>query len=363
MITNSPSEKLNSKIENDEISLKDMIFKMKEYFHYLISKWLIIFICCLIGCIIGYVYTYFSKPIYTAVTTFVLEDGGSGSGSLGNIGGIASMVGLDLGGGSGGIFQGDNILELYKSRAMIQKTLLTQVEYDGKAVLLVDRYIAFNKLRDKWFDRIDLKSLQFNKSTKFSRLQDSILGSIVSEIKKENLSVFRPDKKLSIIRAQVTASDEFFAKSFNDEIVKTVNDFYIQTKTKKSLENIAILQQKTDSVRSVMNDAIYTSAIALDATPNLNPTRQMQRIVPTQRSQVSMETNKAVLGELIKNLELSKISLRKEIPLIQVVDQPIFPLDVQTVSRVKILILGGFLGGLVMLFSLIVKRILEDILK
>ena len=36
------------------------------------------------------------------------------------------MMGLDVG-GSGGLFQGENILELYKSRSMIAKTLLTEI--------------------------------------------------------------------------------------------------------------------------------------------------------------------------------------------------------------------------------------------
>jgi len=363
MTTESQSKNVNYNVESDEISLKDLILKIKEYYVYLLSKWLIILIFCLSGCIIGYLYAYFNKPVYTAITTFVLEEGSSGGGSLGNIGGIASMVGIDVGGGGGGIFQGDNILELYKSRKMIQKTLLTEVEYAGKKELLINYYIAFNNLKEDWSKRPELKNIQFNNSLIFTRLQDSVLGAIVSEIKRVNLNVFKPDKKLSIISAQVSASDEFFAKSFNDEIVKTVNDFYVQTKTKKSLENVDILQQKTDSVRAVMNGAIYSSAVALDATPNLNPTRQTQRIVPTQRSQVSMETNKTVLGELIKNLELSKISLRKETPLLQVVDQPIFPLEVNKLSKAKVIIIGGLLGGFFILFVLTTKKILEDILK
>ena len=39
-------------------------------------------------------------------------------------------------------------------------------------------------------------------------------------------------------------------KAFNDNIVKNVNDFYIQTKTKIEFQNVQILQHQTDSVRN-----------------------------------------------------------------------------------------------------------------
>ncbi|MGY0038978.1 hypothetical protein [Pedobacter sp. NJ-S-72] len=111
------------------------------------------------------------------------------------------------------------------------------------------------------------------------------MGTIVIDINRNYLSVIKPDKKLSIIKAEVRAKDEFFAKSFDEQIVKNVNDFYVLTKTKKSVDNIAIMQHKVDSVQRVLNGYIYTAAAVADATPNLNITRQVQRIVPIQRSQ------------------------------------------------------------------------------
>ncbi|PTT04185.1 lipopolysaccharide biosynthesis protein, partial [Pedobacter sp. HMWF019] len=272
----------NSKNRNKEISLKELILKLREGFRYLLSKWLIILICGIGGGILGLVYSYYKKPIYCATTTFVLED--EKVGGMGSLAGLASMAGVDLGSGGGGIFQGDNIFELYKSRIMIEKTLLTPVDYNGKKQLLIERYIDFNNLKKSWNNKPELSNIEFSLKIgeKFSRLQDSILRDIVLDINKNYLDVAKPDKKLSIIKADVRSKDEFFAKAFNEQIVKNVNDFYIQTKTKKSLENVKILQQKADSVRSVMNGAIYSASAVVDATPNLNPTRQTQRTAPVQ---------------------------------------------------------------------------------
>jgi len=357
---------IENKDEDGEISLKDIISIVLEYYRYLLSKWLIIVSLGLLGGVLGFFYAKSKKPVYTATTTFVLEDGDKGGGGLGQYGALASMAGIDLGGGGGGIFQGDNILELYKSRTMIEKTLLTQVQFDNKKQLLVDRYIESNDLRKSWSEKPELKNINFTLDSKhqksgYTRLQDSVLGAIVTNINTGYLKVLKPDKKLGIIRVDVSAGDESFAKVFNDQIVKNVNDFYIQTKTKKSLDNIAILQQKTDSVRSVLNGAIYTAAIVADETPNLNPTRQVQRIAPIQRSQFNAETNKIVLSELVKNLEMSKMGLLKETPLIQVIDQPIFPLYMERFGKAKGIILGGIILGFLTVMFLILKKIFKNL--
>ncbi|WP_069660404.1 GumC domain-containing protein [Arcticibacter eurypsychrophilus] len=351
---------------SDEISLKDLILKLQEWYHYLLSKWSTIVLCGILGGILGFTFAWSKKSIYTATTTFVLDDD-KAAGGLGSLSGLASMAGLDLGGGGGGIFQGDNIFELYKSRTMIEKTLLTEVYYNGKKQLLVDRYIDFNKLRKAWAEKSELKDIQFSfldsSTLKSKRLKDSILGGIVKDINLNYLNVAKSDKKLSIIKVEVKATDEFFAKAFNEQIVKNVNDFYVQTKTRKSIINVKILQHKADSVLKVMNGAIYSAAAISDATPNLNLTRQVQRVAPLQRSQFSAETNKEILSELVKNLEMSKMALLKETPLIQVIDLPVFPLEKIKFGNIKGMIMGLMLFVFLSTLVLIIKKIISQVIK
>jgi len=360
---------INYKNDTGEVSVKEIFTKLQLLYSYILSKWLVILLFAVLGGVIGLVYAWSKKPLYTAKTTFVLEDADKGGG-MGQYAGLASMVGIDVAGGSGGIFQGDNILELYKSRTMIEKTLLTKLDIEGKQQTLLQRYIDYNKLRERWKKTPELNKIDFsdtaanaqNMNAKTRRLRDSILGNIVKEINLSNLNVIKPDKKLSLIEAAVKANDEVFAKIFDEQIVKNVNDFYVQTKTKKSLENIYIMQKKTDSVRAVMNGAIYSAAAVADATPNLNITRQAQRSAPVQRSQFSAETNRNILAQLVQNLELSKISLLKETPLIQVIDKPIYPLDKTGLGKLKGFIIGGLLGGLLITFFLAFRRIFQALI-
>ena len=350
----APTQKLD-----DEISIKDLILKIQNWWSFLLSKWLLIIIAGIIGGVIGLIYSSLQKPVYLASTTFVLEEEGS-SNNLGNLGGIASMVGVDVG-GSSGLFQGENLLEFYKSRTMIEKTLLSKVGEDNK--LLIDYYLDFNDVKKNWSP--ELQKVDFQAKTvsiHHDRLRDSIIGGIVKDINLRYLNLSKVDEKLSIFKVNVSSENEFFAKSFNEQIVKNVNDFYVQTKTQKSLKNIGILEQKVDSVRSEINGVVYTAAAVDDQTPNMNPTRRARKTASTQLSRISTETNSAILTELLKNLELTKMTLLREAPLIQVVDEPVFPLERKNLGRTKAFVISGFLFGVLMVLFLSFKRQYSNIM-
>jgi LPS O-antigen subunit length determinant protein (WzzB/FepE family) len=352
-------EEQGKKLNNsDEISLKDIFLKIQSGIKYLKSKWLTILIIGILGGLAGFAYAIFTKPKYTASSTFVLEEG-TKAGGLGQYAGLASLAGIDIGGatGSNGIFQGDNILELYKSRLMIEKALLSEADFNNKKELLIDRYINYKKLRTKWKEEDHIDSITFTGDPgKFDRKQDSIITDLVDIFNKKNLSVIKPDKKLSIIRVDVTTNDELFSKEFNNKLVQNVNDFYVQTKTKKTYQNVQILQRQADSVRSVLNSSISGVASAMDATPNANPLVLSLR-VPSQRKQIDVQASTAIYGEIVKNLELSKISLRQEMPLIQVIDSPVLPLEVNKVGKIKAIAVGFILGSILASCWLIVKKL------
>ncbi len=354
--------------QNDEMTLKDLILSIRNWVRYCWSKkWLIIAVG-FIGALLGFLYALKQKPTYTATTNFVLETGGNSNGRLSSYAGIASAFGIDLGGAGGGLFEGENILELYRSRNMITKTLLIEQDFGGKKQLLIDRYIDFNGLRKEWNGKPALAAIKFTPDNVYPNAQqqllhDSIMGQIVKGVGTGMLNVYKKDKKLNIVTVAVKANDELFAKAFNEALVQNVNKFYLETKTQKNIENVIILQSKTDSVRGIMTGAINKAAAVADATPNQNITRMAQRVAPIQNARVNAEINQTVLGTLLQNLELSKISLMKETPLIQIVDQPILPLDKEKFGKLKGLVMGGVLGGVLIVLFLMISQYIKKAIK
>ena len=199
----------------DRISLKDLLLEMQKWHRYFVSKWKILLISFIVGGALGITYAFIKKPVYTATCTFVLENANSG-GEVARYAGLASMMGVNIGSSGNGIFQSDNILELYLSKKMVQKTLLTPINAGIDNELLIDRYIKFNKLREKWNDKPQLKKINFNLAAgqNFSRTQDSLLTDIFTDIKKKYLSVTKYNDNVNIIKVEVKATDEVFAKGF-----------------------------------------------------------------------------------------------------------------------------------------------------
>jgi hypothetical protein len=358
-----PNQILAANPDSDEISLKELIIKLQEWWSYLLGQWKLIILVAFIGSLLGLGYAFTQKSIYKAEFSFVLEDEKS-SGGLGGALGLASQFGLDLGGGGGGgIFAGDNLLELMKSRSMVQKALLSPISLNGKSQSLADYYINMREMREGWEGKANLASLSYPVNAdinQFNRIQDSVLMAMHQDVIKNLLTVAKLDKKLSILKVAVQSEDELFSKTFTEALVSEVSQFYVETKTKKSTSNVAILQHQTDSVRNQLNRAISGVAQSSDAIPNLNASRQILRSSGQQR-QIDVQANTAILTELVKNLELSKLSLRKETPLIQVIDKPILPLPVEKFGKAKGILLGGFLAGFLVVVFLIGKRLIGQI--
>ena len=350
--------------DSDEVSLKELILKIREWWRFLLSRWKIIFLAGILGGAIGLIYSFVKKPIYNAELSFALQDEKGGNG-LSSAMGLASQFGIDLGGSAaGGEFAGDNLLELMKSRSMLTKSLLTTVTINNKRQTLAELYIDFNGIRKKWQDKPTLANLHFPPgvdSLKLTLTQDSLLGIFHKKLLKENVAVEKIDKKLSIITVNVSSTNELFSKYFAETLVKVVSDFYIETKTAKAARNVAILQRQTDSVRKMLFGAISNVAASTDVNPSPNPLLSVLRVAP-QHKQVGVQTNGAVLSQLVVNLEIAKMALLQATPLIQTIDTPILPLDRQTVGKAKGIIIGGILGLLLITAILTVGRIYKNII-
>lgn len=351
--------------DNDETSLKELIIKLKEWVVFLNSKWKIILMAAIFGSLLGLTFSFIIKPKYKSNLTFAMEEEKAGSmGGLGGALGLASSFGIDLGGsGGGGAFAASNLSVLMKSHLIIEKVLLDSYNINGKTRTLADYYIQINNLRNKWSSNPVLKNIQFlpgAERSKFTRIQDSILFEFHKVLtKKENLDISQKDKKVTIVAIEVNSEDELFSKLFCEAVANETSEFYIQTKSKKARINTNVLQKQTDSVRSVLNNNITSVAKETDNVYNLNPTLNVKSS-KSRKIQVDVTANTEVLKQLIVQLELSKITLRKETPLIQLIDRPTLPLEKDKIGKIESLIYGALLGTFISILILIFKRVLVE---
>ncbi|WP_422007577.1 exopolysaccharide biosynthesis protein [Roseivirga pacifica] len=349
--------------KSDQITLQELISRLKDYLLFLWSKklWFLVFAAAF--AIVLVAYNGLKTKKYTATTSFVLENGGAG---LGDLSSLASLAGVNLGGAlseSNDLFQIDNIQELYRSHRMISETMLTEAPFRKGGDLLVNKFIEQNELREEWEGEQGLENISFSiPREQFTIQHDSLLLEFTDMIREDYLAVSKPNRKLSILNVNVTDEYQEFAKRFNDALVQNVNSFYTKTRTKKSGENLAILQKQADSVKLVLEAAMLRLAQVQESAPNRNPLYKTP-LVEEQKLMVDIAASSAMYETVVKNLEIAKVSHRSKMPLIQIIDYPILPLKDNQWKLFKAIVVGGFIGGFLALVYFTGMRMLRAALK
>lgn len=338
------------------ITIGQLYISIKKFYSYYIKKWKSIFIVSFTGAIFGICYAYLQDPKYTAELTFVSE--GEKTGGLGGYASIAAQFGLDIGGGNAGsIFGGDNLVELLKSRNLVDKTLLSPFD-NG---LFIDQYVINHKLQKGWKKDTALQQISFQSISKgeYSRERDSIFNKIADGIIKNKLTVEKIDKKLDIITIKMQDIDMYFAKRFSEKLSENAIKFYTQYKNQKNLSNLQILQKQTDSVKSLLFGGISEIASLNDVT--VNPIKQAIR-TNGQKKQIDLQVNSVLYTELLKNLEIARLTLRKETPLVQIIDTPKLPLKNEKKGRLFMGFVFAMIAFILSTFYMVLRYLIRDII-
>lgn len=336
-----------------DISLKELLYKVRKAWRYLLKQWLIILIFAILGGVVGLVYAITQKPVYNSSLSFVLSS--SEGSKVGSLSGFAGQLGIDLGGGQNDAFSGDNITTLMTSQRMIRKALFRKSPASQETLInIIAKDLKFVK---KWNN---------NKRTKncypfpddinlLSPVQDSLFKEMYDIMLKKHVIVEKPNKKQSIFVASTTFSNELISAFLPKYLVSETAEFYIATKTKLAKQNLEMLQREADSLRRLLSGTISYTASSFDQTFNLNSAYQVER-ARTQEGQMKATVVGNAYGEVLKNLEIAKITLQKETPLFQIIDEPSMPLKREKTGKIKALLIGAFLSGFMAAFIIIIRK-------
>lgn len=325
--------------------LKEII---KRFLAYFIGQWKMVALVTIITSSIGLIYGKLQPSTYKATATFIVEDKSGSRG--GGLSGLASQFGIDVGGltgGGAGLFDGDNILEIMKSRAIIEKVLLTKIEEEipEKGQTLADYYLTISDLNKSLASKnITAKTLNFSALTEDSKhtlIQDSVLYLMYTSINK-NLNVEKKNKKSSIITLEVVSPSQVFSKMFEEKLMKKTSDLYIDIKTGNLSRSIEKIQRKADSLQYTLNSTTDRRNYINLSIPNEGITRDKN-------------VSSALYGEVVKNLETMKLTLINQTPVIQILDSPKYPLFDQRTPARYFLLIGFAIGFVLSLFYVLYK--------
>lgn len=308
----------------------------------------IVLLSVCIGAVLGLAFSIFKPVRYNAEITFSVEDSKSiGGGLLSSLGG---SIGMDIGslaGSGNGVLSGDNVLSLLKSKSMMAECLKSPYPVTNNTTeavnsnpssdsnkqstisnyTIADRYADIYGLREKWADNKKIgRVIYFGQPDQNVRLQDSLLKLIIKRIEEKELTVTKPDKKLSFFNIAINTKDEVMSLLITQRIIKIATDFYVNAKVGRLKSNIDRLEKRTDSISNLLNQQTYAATEDARLLLNVNPA-DINAPVYSEISQRDKMVLTTIYAELMKNLEVSKAALIQETPTVQIVDQTGFPLE------------------------------------
>ncbi|MBS1671484.1 MAG: hypothetical protein JST94_08540 [Bacteroidetes bacterium] len=346
---------------SDEISLKELLDKIKTFLKYLKTKWLQLFIAGIVGGLLGLGYYYIQSPKYEAVCTFVLDEKNVGGGGLSS---LASNFGIDVGGilgGGGSLFANDNLLDILQSRRIVETVLLSEVDTAKNThITLADLYLEFSKLKKKYDKKertVGVHYYGYADRNKLSPIQDSILYDVYKRVLKNNFSVDRTNKKTQIFKISINSKSEVFCKLMAERVAEETKKLYITVKTGTLQRNVDRLQTKADSLLSLLNGKSYELA----ETQIVNPNPAIKTIgLPTKFA----ARNELVIGtlytEIVKNLETAKTSLMLQTPVIQNLDTPKLPLENSKKGLFTLFFVGAVLAFCLISLNMSIKYLIDS---
>ena len=229
-------------------SLSEIAKSARTFLRYLARKWWMFLLGGVLACFCGYFYFIKQKPRYEAVSTFILEDKSNGGGN--GLAGLASQFGLNIPSmnGGGSIFSGDNILNILKSKNVVEQVLLTNIQ-PGTSFTLADSYLSFTGLKKSWQNKSSLGNINFtNPTQQLTPLQDSVLNLIYVRLTKSSISVDRASKQGTIIKVAISSSDPVFARLMTERIIDEASKMYLDIRVGNAVSNIKQLENKADSL-------------------------------------------------------------------------------------------------------------------
>ena len=337
----------SSGIAEDEITLKDIILKIQDWFCIIWPKRVrIVLLSVAIGLMAALYTKFLTRPTYTAsYQLFFQEESGGLSGAMR----LASSFGLSMGGGSAS--SSATVQEYLTSRSNIAHAMTAELK-NGR---LIDRFYAEAFEQDEEF----MEEFEANFGTN-QRYTDSVLTEVSEAFNEEFLGAAF-DEETGVLAFNVVSEDETFTFHLAELLVTHAEEQFKDWKREKGLDAVNAFQKKVDSLELALDVTLRRLGEYQDQNNSLiSAVDKMEQM----RLTIDMESLKVAYGEYIKGLEMSKAELMNLEPPFKYFDAPTYPLFKEKGSAAKAGVFGSVITGFLLVLFFIgrveAKNIMAD---
>lgn len=364
----SDSATPNNMQENydDEISLKELLLKLQEFWKELWRNWLLIALFCIPFLIYNfYKHTTFEETYTASLTFMVNEDEGGG------IAGVSGVLGsFGLGGRGGGDYNLEKMLSLLKSRKIIEEVILSESIVDNQKDFFANHFIKAQDLHAVWgnvngdidlsdfiFQSNDMSTFDLTYNTALKYIHSYIIGNAskgVPALLKSTIS-----EETGIMELTMETKNEALSINILESMFGVLSKYYVDKSTEKQLNTFEVISAKFDSLQNELRSAEYALANFMDRNRGLYNRKD-------QLEERRLEAKVKILGtaytKVIEQKEIAEFSLNDQTPVVQIIDYPISPIEPSKSSLIKNLIIALLIGGFLGAAFIIGRKIIRDAL-
>ena len=339
----------------DELSLRDFLLAIRQWFAFFRRhriKYLLLTIACAAGFVL---YSLTRETTYRAELTFMLSD--NNSNQLSGFTGVLGQFGLPL---STGRYNIDKLLEIAKSRTIIQEVLFIKSSWNDNEDHIINHLIEMHELKvdkepeaqDEHFKFLhdDLESFTPQEKAMLKKVYNLVAGT--NEKKDNGLLICDYGRDHYIMSFSFNSKSQRVSIDFVNGLYRSVKEYYTNVSRERSQFTYELVRNKRDSIRSSLSDVELELARLKDE--NIGSFRNQDNLEISRLNTESLIL-KTALAKTEENLAIAEFALENNTPLIQLIDTPLEPLPPVRRSPIKFGLAGFILGFLLASFWIFIR--------
>ena len=334
-----------------------------------LKEWKLLFIYCVVFGVLGIAYALCAKKTYTA-TVILAPETSSGSSKLGNLSGLASSLGADIGGLGGLSGSSDAITpSIYPNLFASLDFLLPLcdipvMEMGADTLTTFERHVLEDKI-DKFPDvpvpnhRKTLFKMLESQTAVDSKYYLTQRDKFMCAYLSKTIGCVS-DKKTDIITISVTDGDPMVATILADTIQSRLQQYIIAYRTKKVKTDLDYYEMLLESARSEYEEARQQYASFAESHQGVS---QKSYMLTEDYLENEMEQKYSIMTQVQMQVHSAKARVQEATPAFAIIQKPYIPQKASSMRRSQMVVLAGFLGLLAGVFWVIIGSNLYAMLR
>lgn len=309
-----------------------------------------------IALVTGLIFAISLPKEYTTSVTMASES--VAKSSTGNLGALASMAGINLGGGGGGETLSPNLYpDILRSTPFLFQLFNVKVTTVNGSTYLLYEYLDKHQQSPWWnyilsapsYLRASISSLFTDKRSIANEYDSSSVFHITTEQSKVvnilNRSIEATvNQKSGLIYLSVTAQDPLVSAALTDTVMNNLQDYIIDYRTNKAKRDLEYTEKLYEKAKVSYYEAQQRYADFADSNLNIISSGYRTRL---ERLQNESSLAYGVYNQLAQQLQVSKARLQEVTPVYTIIQPSSVPISPQGPGKLMIIVIFLFVALLV----------------